>query len=76
MKYFTLFLLVILLFLNPGFSQDQPWMNKSLPATQRANLLLEAMDLDQKFHMIHGWPGLYVGNIPPIKELSIPSLNL
>jgi hypothetical protein len=51
-------------------------MNKSLSAIERTEKLIEAMSLDQKFHMIHGGLGRYIGNVPAIPELSIPSINL
>lgn len=34
------------------------------------------MTLDEKFHMIHGTVGEYVGNTPHNKRLGIPSINL
>ncbi len=34
------------------------------------------MTLDEKFDMLHGIKGPYVGNTPENKRLKIPSLNL
>jgi len=58
----------------------QPWMDKSLPAEQRANLLLQAMTLDEKITMVHGMDprpnNEYAGYVPPNPRLSIPALKL
>lgn len=69
---------------------DRPWMNKALSAHQRADLLVKAMTLDEKIHMMHGvgpcpevWTDKcpmpikgYVGEVPAIDRLGIPHLNL
>jgi beta-glucosidase len=34
------------------------------------------MTEDEKFTLIHGSPGPYVGNVPAIERLGIPALNL
>jgi beta-glucosidase len=58
----------------------QPWMNKSLPASQRANLLLHAMTLDEKITMVHGLRPIpikgYTGYVPPNPRLHMPALKL
>ncbi len=66
---------------SPAISETdtQPWMDTSLPAEQRARLLLAAMTLDEKIAMIHGGSagsGGYVGHVPSIPRLGIPGLNL
>ena len=35
-------------------TSKMPWMNKSLPPDQRADLVLEQMTLDEKIQMVHG----------------------
>jgi beta-glucosidase len=72
-------------------SASRPWMNRSLSAKERANLLIHAMTLDEKILMIHGaarkkgappepnaepTPKGYVGYVPPIRRLGIPALRL
>ena len=59
---------------------SRPWMNLSLTAEQRADLLLHAMTLDEKITMVHGVdprpiPG-YVGFVPANTRLGIPALRL
>lgn len=54
----------------------QPWMDRSLQPTRRAELLLAAMTLDEKIVMVHGIKGGYVGNVPANARLGIPALNL
>ncbi len=60
-------------------AQTQPWMDTSLPAGQRARLLLTAMTLDEKLAMVYGnnaGSAGYVGHVPAIPRLGIPELNL
>jgi beta-glucosidase len=57
-----------------------PWMNKSLSAEQRANLLLHSMTLNDKIALLHGagYPTplkAYAGYVPPNPRLGIPALN-
>lgn len=65
-----------------GRPSSQPWMNKSLSPEQRADLLLDAMTLDEKITMVHGVPRQrrhvqgYVGYVPPIPRLEIPALRM
>jgi beta-glucosidase len=59
----------------------RPWMNKALSADQRANLLLNAMTLDDKIALIHGtgYPTrlkAYAGYVPSNARLGIPALKL
>lgn len=58
----------------------RPWMNKSLSPEQRADLLIKAMTLDEKITLMHGISPLpekaYVGYVPAILRLGIPSLHL
>ena len=62
-----------------ALADAQPWMDTSLPAEQRARLLLAAMTLDEKSAMVYG-SGVgsagYVGHVPAIPRLGIPGLNL
>ena len=69
---------------------QRPWMNKTLPAKQRVEMLLKAMTLDEKITMLHGsgpclevWTDKcpmpikgYVGQVPAIERLGIPHLTL
>jgi beta-glucosidase len=63
-------------------SHDLPWMNKSLSAGRRADLLLHAMTLKDKVALVHGvdrkehpFKG-YVGYVPANPRLHIPALKL
>jgi beta-glucosidase len=72
-------------------SRDQrPWMNKSLSPRRRADVLVQAMTLDEKLTMMHGaapcedvWTDKcanplkeYVGYTPPNTRLGIPELTM
>ncbi len=61
-------------------SAREPWMNKSLSAGQRADLLIRAMTLDEKITMVHGVHPIpvkgYVGYVPANPRLHIPALKL
>ncbi len=68
------------------------WNDRSLSAERRADLVIREMTLDEKIVLMHGvnamkgtvetgfeWaaePNEYVGVVPPIKRLGIPSLRL
>ena len=68
----------------------KPWMDKSLPADQRADLVVAQMTEAEKLQMVHGigWGVLIGGSpvpaddnggagfVPGIKRLSIPDINL
>ena len=63
-------------------SSHQPWMNQSLSAGRRADLLLRAMTLKEKTVLVHGvsrkahpFKG-YVGYVPANPRLHIPALKL
>ena len=43
---------------------------------QRAQNLLNQMELSEKLDMLHGHPGIYIGNVPANTRLGIPALNL
>jgi len=52
-------------------SQQRPWMDKSLSADQRADLLVKEMTLDEKISMVHGadwehnvWANSRVTHVP------------
>ncbi len=71
---------------------ERPWMNQSLSAEERANLLIREMTLDEKIAMMHGVnrikgnatvgygfdlpPNGYVGYVPSNRRLGIPGLTL
>ncbi|HMD55784.1 MAG TPA: glycoside hydrolase family 3 N-terminal domain-containing protein, partial [Phycisphaerae bacterium] len=54
----------------------QSWTNKTLSASQRASLLVNAMSFSQLATIVVGASGSYVGNIPGISQLGVPALNL
>jgi beta-glucosidase len=74
---------------EPGMSK-MPWMNKTLPPDQRADMVLRQMTLDEKIQMVHGagWGVLRKGSPIParsnfgagfmagIDRLGIPDINL
>jgi beta-glucosidase len=71
-------------------ADDKPWMNTSLSADERADLVIREMTLDEKVQLVHGtgWGVLIPGSvIPPgsnfgagfvagIDRLGIPGINL
>src|SRR5579875_478574 len=63
-----------------GQQLDRPWSNSSLSPLERANLLIRAMTPDEKITMMHGVDPIpmkaYVGYVPAIPRLGIPSLHL
>lgn len=69
-----LFLCLLLHVITPCLSS--PWMNIRLTPAERANKLLEEMTLEEKFSMMAGVSGPYVGNIPGNTRLGIPALNM
>jgi beta-glucosidase len=63
-------------------NSSQPWMNQSLSAGRRADLLIQAMTLRDKVGLVHGvnrkehpFKG-YVGYVPANPRLNIPALKL
>jgi beta-glucosidase len=63
-------------------NSGQPWMNQSLSAGRRADLLIRAMTLKDKVGLVHGvnrkeypFKG-YVGYVPANPRLHIPALKL
>jgi beta-glucosidase len=63
-------------------NSHQPWMNQSLSAERRADLLIGAMTLKEKTALVHGvnrkthpFKG-YVGYVPANTRLHIPALRL
>lgn len=54
----------------------QSWTNSTLSASQRATLLLGAMNFNQMVAMVNGAGGSYVGNIPANAAPAIPALTL
>ena len=55
---------------------QSPWMDPTLSPALRANLLINAMSLDDKITMVHGVSGPYVGNQAGLDKLSVPALHL
>ena len=60
----------------PACLHAQSWTNTTLPASQRAGLLVAQMTFSEKVAMINGAGGPYVGNIPANSRLGIPALTL
>ncbi|HEU4601607.1 MAG TPA: glycoside hydrolase family 3 C-terminal domain-containing protein [Steroidobacteraceae bacterium] len=75
---------------HAAFGADRPWMNTSLSADERADLVIREMTLDEKVQMVHGtgWgvlkPGSEIpagsnfgaGYVAGIDRLGIPGINL
>ncbi len=73
---------------NPNRAPKQtvkgPWMDKSLPPDQRADLVIEQMTLDEKISLVHGLEGPVAqqhslggaGYVPGIPRLGIPALQM
>ena len=80
---------------EPGFAASrsaaqQPWMNRSLDADTRADLMIHEMTLDEKIQLVHGvgWGVLRAGApvppadnggagfVPGIARLHLPDINL
>ena len=87
-KWITSLVLALVMALAPGTiaraqtSSHQPWMNKSLTAGRRADLVLREMTLKDKVALVHGvsrkehpFKG-YVGYVPANPRLHIPALKL
>ncbi|HEX4311467.1 MAG TPA: glycoside hydrolase family 3 C-terminal domain-containing protein [Acidobacteriaceae bacterium] len=69
---------------------NRPWMNKSLSADQRADLVMKEMTLDEKMNFVHGtgWNGLRpdaeipkgslggAGYVQGVARLGIPGINM
>jgi beta-glucosidase len=67
-----------------------PWLDKTLPPDQRADLLIAQMTLDEKIQLVHGtgWGAMRPGSpippgsnegagfVPGIERLGIPGINL
>lgn len=71
----TLFVLYLDVETEPDDS-ELPWMNTSLTPEERAQALIKKMNFLDKYNMIHGGLGLYVGNTPKNHRLKIPALRL
>src|ERR1039457_755817 len=91
-KPFLLFVaLSLLLSLGTAFAQNQatqqnsPWMDRTLSADERANMVLSRMTLDEKMDLGHGngmpgWgpnrPNYYLGNGGAGFVLGVPRLGI
>jgi beta-glucosidase len=67
---------IAIIFPAQGLWGATSWMDTSLTANQRANLLVAEMTLVEKLAMVHGSPGPCVGNGTNISRLGIPALCL
>jgi beta-glucosidase len=69
---------------KPGAVPKGPWMDKSLPPDQRADMVITQMTLDEKLSLVHGAgfeeadPGSNggAGRITGIARLGLPSVQL
>src|SRR2546428_6600266 len=73
---------------NPNQAMRQavkgPWLDKSLPPDQRADLVIGQMTLDEKLTLVHGVEGPRAeryslggaGYVPGIPRLGIPALQM
>lgn len=63
-----LFTIVLLIVTKPALGQTskRPWMDKTLPAGTRADLVLKQMSLDEKLDLLHGngMPGVANWHMP------------
>ena len=71
-------------------AQNRPWMNTSLSADQRADLVIQQLTLDEKMRFVHGtgWNGLRknaaipkgslggAGYVEGVPRLGIPGINM
>jgi len=68
-------LILVCLGVSLAIMMPKNWGFKDTPR-QRAEAMLAKMNTTEKFLMIHGSPGRYVGNVPAIPRLGIPTLTL
>jgi len=75
---------------NQPAAANHPWMNRSLSADQRADLVMKEMTLDEKMNFVHGtgWNGLRAdaeipkgslggaGYVEGVARLGIPGINM
>lgn len=53
-----------------------PWVGSTAPVNQRVEEVMAAMSQTQELQLVYGTSGSYVGNVPAIAALCIPSVNL
>ncbi len=53
-----------------------PWVGSTAPVNQRVEQVMAAMSQSQELQLVYGASGSYVGNVPAIAALCIPSINL
>jgi beta-glucosidase len=53
-----------------------PWVGSTAPVNQRVEEVMAAMSQTQELQLVYGASGSYVGNVPAIAALCIPSINL
>src|SRR5580698_8678834 len=53
-----------------------PWVGSTAPVSQRVEQVMAAMSQSQERQLVYGASGSYVGNVPAIAALCIPSINL
>eukprot|EP00052_Salpingoeca_macrocollata_P017874 m.146254 g.146254 ORF g.146254 m.146254 type:complete len:696 (-) comp20527_c1_seq1:51-2138(-) len=51
----------------------KPWMNIRDTPEDRAKKLVAEMTTEEKLSLLHGYPGEYVGNVPGIDRLNVPT---
>jgi beta-glucosidase len=91
-RFAFVFVLAALLLAQPARPPkvQGPWLDKTLPPDQRADLLIAQMTLDEKIQLVHGtgWGAMRPGSpippgsnegagfVPGIERLGIPGINL
>src|SRR5580693_6010170 len=53
-----------------------PWVGSTAPVNQRVEQVMASMSQTQELQLVYGASGSYVGNVPAIPALCIPSINL
>ncbi|HET9060640.1 MAG TPA: glycoside hydrolase family 3 C-terminal domain-containing protein, partial [Acidimicrobiales bacterium] len=53
-----------------------PWVGSTAPVSQRVGQVMSAISQSQELQLVYGAGGSYVGNVPAIPALCIPSINL
>ena len=53
-----------------------PWVGSTAPVSQRVEQVMASMSETQELQLVYGASGSYVGNVPAIPALCIPSINL
>ena len=71
-KYFDFYIFLFL----ANLLQTKLASHSDKVSNEKPRSLLSLMTLDEKLSLLHGITGTYVGNLPGVKRLGIPALNL